>query len=149
MKAQGERRAALAMAESAQQGKGLGGYYALEQTEGLEILEVVPSREKSSDGKFRGVLRHYWVKEVSAKGRVKSENINYLEIGPCLAVEGKGTVQWLGNSKTEDFLYLADSDTLSFRGQSYTPISLELNHLQLTQKVLEAREATAAAELEE
>jgi len=140
---------AKADGQSAVQSKGFGGYYALENTGGLEILEVVPSKEKASDGKFRGVLRHYQVKEVSPKGRVKSENINYVEVGLCIMDSDKGSVEWKINPKTEDFQYSAGSDTLSFRGRTYAPISLELNHIELVQEVHAARAAAAAAALEE
>lgn len=135
--------------QSEVQSKGFGGYYALENTGGLEILEVVPSKEKADDGKFRGVLRHYQVKEVSPKGRVKSENINYVEVGLCIMDSDKGSVEWKINPKTEDFQYAAESDTLSFRGRTYAPISLELNHIELVQEVHAARAAAAAAALEE
>lgn len=135
---------AKADGQSAVQSKGFGGYYALENTGGLEILEVVPSKEKASDGKFRGVLRHYQVKEVSPKGRVKSENINYVEVGLCIMDSDKGSVEWKINPKTEDFQYSAGSDTLSFRGRTYAPISLELNHLKLVEEVYAARAAAAA-----
>jgi len=140
---------AQAADQSAVQSKGFGGYYALENAGGLEILEVVPSKEKAVKGVIRGVLRHYQVKEVSPKGRVKSQNINYVEVGLCKMDLGKVTVEWQINPKTEDFQYSAKSDTLSFRGQNYAPISLELNHLKLVQEVHAARAAAAAAAEEE
>jgi len=140
---------AQAAEQGAVQSKGFGGYYALENTGGLEILEVVPSKEKGSDGKIRGVIRHYQVKEVSSKGRVKSQDIDYIEVGLCVVDSGKGAVEWQISRRTEDFQYAAGSNTLSFRGQKYTPISLELNHLKLVEEVTEARAAAAAAELEE
>lgn len=135
--------------QSAMQSKGFGGYYALENAGGLEILEVVPSKEKAGEGKIRGVVRHYQVKEVSQKGRVKSQNINYVEVGLCIMDSGKVTVEWQINRKAEDFQYAAKSDTLSFRGQNYAPISLELNHLKLVEEAHEARAAAAAAAEEE
>jgi hypothetical protein len=135
---------AQAANQSTVQSKGFGGYYALENAGGLEILEVVPSKEKEDDGVIRGVLRHYQVKDVSPKGRVKSQNINYVEVGLCIMDAGKGTVEWQINPKTEDFQYSAGSDTLSFRGRTYAPISLELNHLKLVEEVYAARAAAAA-----
>ena len=68
-----------------------------------------------------------------------SEDITYFAVGNCVLNQDKLTVRWAGAKKDEILSWSESEDKLKFRDRDYQSGSLQLNHLSLTEEIMQRR----------
>lgn len=103
----------------------------------FDVVELVRLSEPNSP--FKGIIRYYSVRNLKSGEEVLSEDITYFAVGNCVLNQDKLTVRWAGAKKDEILSWSESEDKLKFRDRDYQSGSLQLNHLSLTEEIMQRR----------